>query len=231
MPLHTQSSVEAYIAGREWLSARLASCPLHPAGGCSFARHGSYPRSTPAGLRVARWYCPQGHRTFSLLPDFLASRLPGLLASIEDVVARALSAKSMEAAASSLREFDVALPSALRWLRRRMRPVCAALEAVLPQGAAVIAGNAGRRDVLLALRRSLPEQVLGVLPPPLGILGTLRPISGQHDMGPDRVSTAPYGDVPDLARAASVLCRCNPFAPTPFPPCRTCCACGVATDA
>ena len=42
---------------------------------------------------------PQGHRTFSLLPDFLAARLPDLLDTIEDSVAAAGSARSMEAAA------------------------------------------------------------------------------------------------------------------------------------
>jgi hypothetical protein len=30
-------------------------------------------------VRIARWYCPEGHRTFSLLPDFLAAKLPGSL--------------------------------------------------------------------------------------------------------------------------------------------------------
>ena len=34
------------------------------------------PRVTPQGLRIARWYCPEGRRTFSLLPDFVAARLP-----------------------------------------------------------------------------------------------------------------------------------------------------------
>ena len=74
LALHTQSSVEAYITGCQWRDARLLACPLHPDGGCSIARHGSYARVTPQGLRVDRWYCPQGHRTFSLLPDFLAAR-------------------------------------------------------------------------------------------------------------------------------------------------------------
>ncbi len=110
IPLHTQSSVEAYIAGCEWRHAHLLACPLHPEGGCSIARHGSYARVTLQGLRVARWYCPQGHRTFSLIPDFLAARLPGLLASIEDTVAAVASATSMEAAANALRGVDVTLP-------------------------------------------------------------------------------------------------------------------------
>ncbi len=73
--LHTRSTVDAYIAGQQWRQARL-TCPLHPSGGCALARHGSYVRKRPAGVRIARWYCPEGRRTFSLLPDFLAARLP-----------------------------------------------------------------------------------------------------------------------------------------------------------
>jgi len=87
IPLRTTSSVEVYVATEEWRSARLPCCPLHPAGGCGFARHGSYERVTPPRLRIARWYCRHGRRTFSLIPDFLAARLPGTLALIERCVA------------------------------------------------------------------------------------------------------------------------------------------------
>ncbi|MPZ32327.1 MAG: hypothetical protein GEV13_15235, partial [Rhodospirillales bacterium] len=131
LPLRTSSSVDAYIRNQEWRDARLAGCPLHPSGGCSFARHGSYARATPQGLRIARWYCPQGRRTFSLLPDFLAARLPGLLASIEESVTVASSAKSMEAAADALRGLNVTLPSAVRWLRRRVHAFRMALRHVM----------------------------------------------------------------------------------------------------
>jgi hypothetical protein len=68
-----------------------------------FARHGSYLRVTPPGLRVARRYCPEGHRTFSLLPDFLAAGLPGLLDTIQACVAVVQSARSMESAADLVR--------------------------------------------------------------------------------------------------------------------------------
>jgi hypothetical protein len=63
IPLRTSSSVEVYAANEEWRSARLPHCPLHPAGGCGFARHGTYERVTPPRVRIARWYCPRGHRT------------------------------------------------------------------------------------------------------------------------------------------------------------------------
>jgi hypothetical protein len=68
---------------------------LHPPGECSIARHGSYTRVAPQATRIARWYCPEGHRTFSLLPDFLAARLPGLLCSIEEAVATAETSTSL----------------------------------------------------------------------------------------------------------------------------------------
>ena len=147
IPLRTLSSVDAYIGNREWRDARLSGCPLHPLGGCSFARHGSYARVTPSGLRIARWYCPEGRRSFSLLPDFLAARLPGLLASIEDCITVASSAKSMEAAADTLRGPDVTLPGAVRWLRRRIRAVRMALAHVTPEAVIGQSGDdGGSRD-------------------------------------------------------------------------------------
>jgi len=109
-----------YVTGEGWRLARLACCPLHPRGGCGFARHGSYARVSPAGTRIARWYCPTGHCTFSLLPDHLAARFPGTLSEIEHVVATVEQAKSLEAAADRLRSDDITLPSAVRWVRRRV---------------------------------------------------------------------------------------------------------------
>src|SRR4029434_3338886 len=105
-----------YVSRELWRSATLSCCPLHPRGGCGFSRHVSSQRTTPAGTRIARWYCPQGHRTFSLLPDHLAARFPGLLDTVEDSVAVAGSARSLEAAADRLRGADITLPSAVRWL-------------------------------------------------------------------------------------------------------------------
>lgn len=57
---------------------KFAVLPSSPQGGCGFARHGTYRRVTPAGTLIPRWYCPQGHCTFSLLPDHLAARRPRL---------------------------------------------------------------------------------------------------------------------------------------------------------
>jgi len=108
-----------YVTLELWRSASLPRCPLHPKGGCGFARHGTYARVNPRGTRIARWYCPKGHRTFSLLPDHLAARFPGTL-EIEAVVAVVESSPNQEAAANLLRPDDVTLTTALRWIRRRL---------------------------------------------------------------------------------------------------------------
>ena len=92
-----------YVRQRAWLNASLPRCPLHPQGGCGFARHGTYERRSPPGTRIARWYCPAGHRTFSLLPDWLAARLPGTLAEVEAAVVAVEQAGGLEAACADLR--------------------------------------------------------------------------------------------------------------------------------
>jgi hypothetical protein len=121
----TMSDVATYVRQKEWRGARLQRCPLHPGGGCALRRHGAYERLSAAGVRIARWYCPEERRTFSLLPDFLYVRLPGLLSSIETAVYEASAYASVETAANALRQDDVSLPSAIRWLRRRMRALAA----------------------------------------------------------------------------------------------------------
>ena len=120
-----------YVTREAWREARLSRCPLHPRGGCGFARHGTYERKSPPGTHIARWYCPQGHRTFSLLPDHLAARFPGTLSEIEQVVATVEQSKSVESAADTLRRDPVTLPSAVRWVRRRVAPVRALLTIVV----------------------------------------------------------------------------------------------------
>ena len=106
-----------YVTREAWREARLSRCPLHPRGGCGFSSHGTYERKSPAGTLIARWYCPQGHCTFSLLPDHLAARFPGTLCEIEHVVATVEQAKSVEAAADALRRDAITLASAIRWVR------------------------------------------------------------------------------------------------------------------
>lgn len=134
---------EDYVTREAWREARLLCCPLHPRGGCGFARHGTYVRKTPLGTLIARWYCREGHCTFSLLPDHLAARFPGTLAEIERVVVTVESAPSLEAAADVLRPDPIALPSALRWMRRRLAPV---------------------RELLAVLIGMFPDELLGCAP-------------------------------------------------------------------
>lgn len=127
---------EDYVTREAWREARLLCCPLHPWGGCGFTRHGTYARKHPWGTKISRWYCREGHCTFSLLPDHLAARFPSTLAEIERVVETVESARSREAAAEVLRPDPITLPSALRWIGRRVAPVrelLAALIGMFPQ--------------------------------------------------------------------------------------------------
>lgn len=194
----TGHTSEEYVSRQAWREASLPRCPHHPRGGCSFARHGTYERKSPAGTRIARWYCPESHTTFSLLPDCLAARLPGTLNELEDVVAAVEQAPSLEAAASILR-LDIELPGALRWLRRRVAWVHQCLLLViglLPDRfagcAATVTAFQARLDddAVLILLRALVAGQLPQLPSPLGFYppATYRgdPTSvPQQPMGPD----------------------------------------------
>lgn len=171
---------------------------MHPQGGCGFARHGTYGRKSPPGARIARWYCRKAPETFSLLPECLAARLPGTLAGVEAVVRAAEQAPSLEAAADRLRP-DIELPGAVRWTRRRVRAVHAALSAlrgVEPERFAWCPATLGAFGEVLGVEAVLVElrevagEWLHVLPPPLGLQP--RPVRGgeavslrQQPMGPD----------------------------------------------
>ena len=199
MQLRDPSSLtsEAYVAQCAWRHASLAGCPRHPHGGCGFARHGTSARQTPAGLRIARYYCPTAHETFSLLPDALASRFPGHLDDLERVVAHVDAARSIEAAADVLRP-DIVLPSAVRWVRRRLTLVRATLLTVVTLLPDLFRGDAHLAAVRAALDtahalvtlRARAAVVLPTLPRPLGFAphrrGPRAPSPPrQHRMGAD----------------------------------------------
>jgi len=190
---------EAYVRAEAWRDARLERCPNHPHGGCSLARHGTYARKSPRGTKIARWYCPESHTTFSLLPECLAARLPGELDEVEQVVAHAEQAPSLAAAGDALRRDAVELAGAMRWVGRRVRLVHHVLKVViglLPEPLARCVAEMGAvrtrlqtETALRALRTRLAEQ-LPVLPAPLGFqphrLGTTNRLRArQHKMGPD----------------------------------------------
>lgn len=196
---HSGHTSDDYVTRKGWLNASLTACPLHPKGGCGFVRHGTYARMSPSGTLIARWYCRQGHCTFSLLPDHLAARFPGTLTEIEAVVAAVESAASVEVAADALRTDDVTLTTAVRWIRRRLRLVRITLTAVVSLLPDLCLGTAptihGFRalfaceSVLMTLREVTAPHLaglsrpLGLRPPPGQGGGRKNPV--QQCMGPD----------------------------------------------
>jgi hypothetical protein len=196
--LRTPFTGEQYVTEQGWLKASLTCCPLHPAGGCGFARHGSYARKRPWGARIARWYCPLGHRTFSLIPDCLAARWSGTLQTVEVAVMTAETAPSLVAAARILRP-DIEEAGAVRWVRRRKDAVddgLHRLRGLLPDLLTDCAPTLtacqtalGQTPLLPALRE-IAAPWLDQLPPPFGFAhrcsgGVSTSPSRQHSMGPD----------------------------------------------
>lgn len=148
-------------------------------------------------MRIARYYCPTAHETFSVLPDCLASRFPGDLDDLERVVAHVEAARSIEAAADVLRP-DIVLPSAVRWVRRRLTLVRATLLAVVTLLPDLFSGTAHLGAVRAALDtdhalvtlRARAAAWLPALPRPLGFVPPRRAAraSGaphQHGLGAD----------------------------------------------
>jgi len=178
----TELTFAEYVKAEAWQHARLETCPLCPPGQCRLARHGTYRRTVPAPARVARFYCPTTHTTIGLLPDFFASRLPGTLPALEEAVAQAEQAPSVEAAANALRPAEaddaVTLPTALRWVRRRLAIMRATLTTVRGLFPTLLArcqltvrsfrDALDTASVLVALR-GICARYLHTLPAPLGL--------------------------------------------------------------
>ncbi len=150
-------------------------------------------------LSVARYYCPESGKTFSLLPDCLASHFSGDLAKVEDAVGFVEKSKSIEAAADALRPPEISLPSAVRWVRRRLFPVRTALRAIFTLMPQMFAGYVptvfearrilGATSALLSLREIASDR-LATLPPPLGFGPRVKPWRRlrerrQHKVGAD----------------------------------------------
>jgi hypothetical protein len=193
-----------YVSQQAWLNASLPRCPLHPHGGCRLARHGTYERVSPPGTRVARWYCPEGHCTFSLLPDCFAARRSGTLTEVEAVVRAAEQAPSLETLCREQR-LDIELPGALRWVRRRVQDVHAALAALkgllgepLLRVEPTVTAFAAHLEVeaVLVVLRGIAAPWLGALPAPLGFAPRASgarpaPTRSQHRAGPDPPGSGP----------------------------------------
>ena len=123
-------------------------------------------RKVPVVAFVARYYCPEQHTTFGLLPDFYASRVPGTLDDIERTAAQAEVSAGLEHAAEELRPADdpcaVTLSAAVAWVRRRVAWVRALLLTVAGLFPDLFAGvgesirafreHLGTSRVLVALR-------------------------------------------------------------------------------
>lgn len=174
----TALSVADYVSTKAWRDAKLERCPVHPDGGCRFARHGTYGRKTPSGLRVARYHCPDAGMTFSLLPQFMAAGMPGTLQSVEDCAAAFEAQGSLSAAAERVRPGRHCDPrAARRWVRRRaehVRKILAIVIGLLPGALAGLPLRIGgfRRhlgnDSALITLRLLSTDRLQALPSPVG---------------------------------------------------------------
>jgi len=189
----TDLTADEYVRRQAWKDAKLEKCPLHPEGGCGFCRNGTYPRKVPVGTKIARWYCSLGHSTFSLLPDCLSSRLSGSLVEVENTIVTVEDSPSQERASATIRT-DIVLPSALRWIRRRLASVKAALILLIQFFPDLFADctpsisifrSTLDVDYVLPKLRDLAGLHLYALPPPLG-LGSKIPFKRfQHQTGSD----------------------------------------------
>lgn len=178
----TTLTFEQYITAEGWKQATLPSCPLCKPGTCGFHRLAPYMRKVPGVAFVARYYCPEQHTTFSLLPDFYASRVPGTLDDIERAVATAEAVGGVEHAADTLRPASapdaVTLGGAVAWLRRRIawvRALLITVASLLPDCFADVERSVrafrrclGTSHVLVTLR-GICASHLHALPRPLGL--------------------------------------------------------------
>lgn len=175
-------AAEAYVTQRQWERIVLCECPFHPRGGCGVERLGSYPRVRPAGVRVARFWCPRERASVSVLPAFLAARLVGTLDEVEAAVDAVSATGSVAGAADVVHPPDAPTPlsyeAALASIRRRVRAVRAVLLAAITLMPARFAGlsptlGAFRERLgvsrLLVTLRMLAEPIVSALPVPLGV--------------------------------------------------------------
>ena len=85
-------------------------------GGCRLVPHETYARKMPGGVRVRRFLCPKTRRTVSLLPDCLASHLPGTLDGFGAVLGSEAVLVSLWEVARDRRAY---LPTPIGFLPRR----------------------------------------------------------------------------------------------------------------
>lgn len=177
----TQLSVEEYVSTEAWREAKLAACPNHARGGCGLARHGTYTRHSPVGAaRIARWYCPRSHMTFSLLPDCFCARLPGTLDQLEAVAVAIECGGATLPSVCAIHEHGSELndSAAYRWLRCRLQALSRCLKVLITLYPDLFAGCAptvtamraalGVETRLLMRCRQVAAGQLAHISPPLG---------------------------------------------------------------
>jgi len=176
---HWRIADDGYVAGRAWERAKLDACPFHPEGGCGLTGLGSYPRVSPPGMRVPRFWCPKQGKSISLLPGFLAAQVTGTLDELEAVIVAVEEAPTFAAAVEEVRPGDVEdavdLPGAQRWVRRRVRWVTAFLRVVItlvptrlagvPPTLSAVRNHLGTTRALVALRELVSRHLHAVAAP------------------------------------------------------------------
>jgi hypothetical protein len=194
---------EQYVTTRAWEQATLDACPLCAPGKCRLEPLAPYMRKVPVVAFVARFYCRVQHTTFSLLPDFYASRVPGTLDDIERAAVAAEAGGGTERTANTLRPADVpdavTLDAAVEWVSRRTawaRALLALVGSMLPErfvgverSVRAFREHLRTSSVLVALR-GICERHLHALPRPLGLnprtsIALPRDRASRQSMGPD----------------------------------------------
>jgi len=199
-------TLKQYVAQQGWKSATLLSCPLHPEGGCSLQRWGTYTRLIPTKCKIARYYCRESRTTFSLLPDFFAARMPGTLKQAQQAAqgverAKAKTDGSLEKQAELVRQLSenddpIEPRSAVAWMQRRYRAVSRGLAVVVTLLPMVFGGceptmtSVGRvldnTDTVLVQVRHLAQDKLGQIPSPIGFSTQKSETNKGHGRGPAR---------------------------------------------
>jgi hypothetical protein len=182
-----------YVAQKAWRTATLEQCPEHAQGGCGLSRHGTYIRKCPVVCEVARWYCPTGRKTYSLLPDCLAAQMTGTLQRAEQAAAAVEQGVPLEPMVERIRPSEedadaVGLTSAVQWMKRRHRGVIAGLAVIVglmpelfadcPATVDGFARQLGTDAVLLELRERCSAHLQQV-PAPIGFLRRPAPTRAQ----------------------------------------------------
>lgn len=144
-----------YVNQKAWRSAtpppclKGSDCAL-----CGIRRHGTYGRKTPEGMRIQRWWCHQCRRTFSALPDCLASRYRGTLDDLEAEAVQVELQGSVAGAVRVLYPQCINPEAACRRLSRRVK----CIDGILRMVCGLVPVLFGVQPTVCALRLHLGTQ-------------------------------------------------------------------------